>query len=134
MSDESIWSTIQGARDLRERLGWWPTFHDATVRWARIEDSHFEIRLALNEGGPRDSLTLRWEPVPNVSIEGWEHGDAEINVSGSTLERADESGRLRLTLQTNVGLWTMMGKAFAVVDFEFGPGEVWLDPDTHPRD
>ncbi len=124
---ERFWRSVPGSELLMDRLGWWPSFHDAELLLLqmRFTESGYEleVRVRLNEGGPRDALSLIWEEVDVFSIAAYEDQntpqywfyDSEVRLVG---DRVHE-----MKIATERGDWLIRGEGLSVRDYEFGEEE-----------
>jgi len=117
-AEDEVWRRIAGAEVVRERLGWYPSFHDADLLSAQFDPGDggpsLRLRMRLHEGGPRDEITLHFEEVSIFSVGGWTHDDASYYFTGSELALVENG--LELHLSGPQGEWRVRCARIRVAD------------------
>lgn len=119
-----FWRSVPGSELLMDRLGWWPSFHDAKLLLLqmRIATSGYEleVRVRLNEGGPRDVLSLVWAEVDVFSIAAYEDQTSSDYWIYSSEVRLLDDRVFEMKFLTDRGDWLIRGSGLSVRDYEYG--------------
>lgn len=124
---ERFWRSVPGSESLMDRLGWWPSFHDAELLLLqmRLASSGYEleVRVRLNEGGPRDVLSLVWAGVDVFSIPTYENVDTDQYWFYDSEVHLVDDRVFEMKIATERGDWLIRGTGLSVRDYEFGEEE-----------
>jgi Immunity protein 50 len=121
---------IEGAAQLVEFYGYWPSFHDATVEAVLIDSKgptvtiHFHVndlvqREGIKEADQRARVTIRWHDVSDLRVSG----DPSENWLWEMIFRENEDD-VRTELAPNGGFGgTIIARRMEVVDIHaISPG------------